>query len=138
MNQYLNIPLLLGSVPAGKRLERCGLADSIRYYIRLIIITRFNECRADPSFGSSIWQDEYQVLPDQSEWQTAFKDSVLQSIRKDEIRLSNIEIRLEMQATTSLRKKASIEVTGMITSTAELFSHQEIIYMCPAAAEKPR
>lgn len=137
MDQYLDVPLLLGDVTTSKRLVRCGLMDSVRNYIRLIIMTRYNEYRADPSFGSSIWQDEYQVLPEQSEWQSAFKDSVLQSIRKDEIRLSNTEVRLQLRETTALRKKAIIEVTGVITSTAELFVHQEIIYMCPASIEKP-
>ncbi|HNR69213.1 MAG TPA: GPW/gp25 family protein [bacterium] len=138
MEHYLNIPLRMSEVMASKKLQRCSLVDSIKHYIRLIIITRYNEYRADPCFGSSIWQDEYQVLPDQSEWQTAFKESVFQSIKKDEIRLSDIEVRLQLQETTLLRKKAIIEVTGVISSTGEPFVHQEIIYMCPAATEKSR
>ena len=136
MNAYYQIPLSFSTILKREKLKKCDLMQSIKNFIHLIILSSFQEYRRDSSFGCDMWENEFEILPSETKWQTQIKSSITSSIKSYETRLEDVNINIETKETTSLMKRITINVSGTMKQTAEPFAHNETIYLCPKSIDK--
>ena len=139
---YLKLPLDLSSALVGT-LQRCSLAESVAQQLMLLIVSHPGEVLGREDFGSVIWELEFHQLVKIKDWEEEVHNSLLDSILRYEPRLREVvlEVRLaEIDDDTDedikskhpyVRRRASIQVRGIIDSSDEAFSFQTQVYISP-------
>jgi len=136
MSEYYKIPFEPELILARKSHSRCGLEDSIKQFIRLVLLTGFKEFKRAPTFGCSIWDIEYDIFPNESGSKQIIQESLSRSIKKYETRLSNVDVEATIEESSPLMKKVKIQIRGKIKATATPFSHDETFFLCPKSMLK--
>ncbi|WP_425568645.1 GPW/gp25 family protein [Pontibacter saemangeumensis] len=141
LNSYLTIPLNCEKLTQKLRQPKCTLADSLRQHIHLIIRTHFNESRFDNEYGCMIWEKDFETIRSVDKWKTELLDSFQKSLKKYEVRLSNIQVVVNLddlkivdpktRKVVELRRRINIHIEGIIRQTNESFQHQEFIFFSP-------
>lgn len=107
--------------------------------IHLITVTSYNEVRHDPFFGTEISEYDFENIYNTHSLKEELKKSIFNSIRKNEKRLKNITIELQIEQVEintkiqNKRIKTQIKmiVSGVIDKTNEPFQHQETFFIGP-------
>lgn len=141
LNSYLTIPLNCEEITKKQRQPRCTLTDSLRQHIHLIIRTHFNESRYDSEYGCMIWEKDFETIRSVDKWKTELLDSFQKALKKYEVRLSNIQIVVNLddlkvvdpktRKVVELRRRINLHIEGTILQTNELFQHKEFIFFSP-------
>ena len=80
MKKYLTQPLNFGSITDGNEHESCNLHQSIAQRIHLILVTNFGEFRSDISFGCTIWENDFENMPNLNIWKDKMVKQVSQRV----------------------------------------------------------
>lgn len=136
---FLNIPVRFGDIIRKAETRRIDLKQSIHNMIHLILTTSFGEVKHDPYFGCEIWQFDFENIYNPHAFKEDLKRSLQNSIRKNEKRLSgvNVDLQIEqMEISTRIKNKRIktrivLLISGLIEKTNEEFSHQEILFIGP-------
>lgn len=109
--------------------------------INLIIKTHFRECRFNSSYGCFIWNKDYSTVTNVTKWKDELKSLLFDSIEKNEPRIDNIKVNLEMEEAEiwerlkdqplKLKHKLTISITGKIKHLNEPFEHFEYLFFSP-------
>ncbi len=141
---YYKIPLQLSALLEGNELSNCDLKDSITNTLELIIMTRFGEHRYDPSFGCEIWDLDFELIVSENKWEETLRQSLLRSITSHEHRLSNIQLKVEineiekfhlLKQYAEIKKRVDIQLSGTIHKTGELFTFNNSLFLSPLSVD---
>lgn len=137
---YLKLPLNLATAMEGHELQTCNLFQSITKNLELIIISRFGEHRADPSFGCEIWDLDFELIVSAKLWEEKLRHSLLNSVVSHEHRLSAVEVDVEitdiekyntLKRFTEVKKRVDMVVWGTILKTGEPFNFKTNMFLSP-------
>jgi phage baseplate assembly protein W len=137
---YYKIPLQLSVVLEGNELATCSLSDSISKNLELIIMTKYGEHRSDPTFGCGIWDLDFELIVSQNLWEEKLRQSLLESIKKHETRISNVVItvniaELKKQAFfkeyPEIKKSVEIDINAIIIKTGIDFEFNTHLFLSP-------
>lgn len=136
---YLNIPVRFKEIRQKGEVPRINAAISIHDMIHLIIITECGEMRNNPEFGCDLRKFDFENIYNLPKFREELRKSLLDSIQCNERRLSGIRVDLQLEQAevpfkmNNLRIKIRItlNITGTIEKTNEMFAHQEKFYIGP-------
>ena len=141
MKYYYTLPFDTRLLIDKKPHHLCDLKDSIRMNINLIIKTHYDENRFNREFGCLIWNKDYSTITNVADWKDELKSLMLQSIEQNEPRLGNVKLNLDMEDTeilekyreqpSKLKKKITIQISGVIRHLNEPFNHYEFLFFSP-------
>lgn len=119
----------------------CNLKDSVQQNMNLIIKTHLKEYRYDDAFGCLIWNKDYSVVTNVSEWKDELKSLMQSAIEKNEPRISKVKINLNLETVEfvdqfrniplKLKNKITIHITGVISHLNETIEHFEYLFFSP-------
>lgn len=141
---YYKIPLQLASVMEGKELPPSDLDSSIKKNLELIIMTKFGEHRSDPTYGCEIWDLDFELIISARLWEEKLRQSLMKSIITHEYRLANPEITVAISDMerynvltqfTEIKKRVSIQVSGIMKKTGEPFSFETTLFLSPLSVD---
>ncbi|HTE02127.1 MAG TPA: GPW/gp25 family protein [Mucilaginibacter sp.] len=137
---YYKIPLKLSNVLEGNELPACNISDSITKNLELIIMTKYGEQRSDNTFGCGIWELDFEIITSQNLWEEKLRQSLLESIKKHETRLSNVIIAVtitELQKQSffkqypEIKKCVEISINAIIKKTGVDFNFDTNLFLSP-------
>jgi hypothetical protein len=139
MPDYLDIPVSVHKIIQQKDLRRVNLIRSIHNMIHLITATSYNEVRHDPFFGTEISEYDFENIYNTNILREKLEKSILYSIRNNERRLGNVQIKLlinQVELGTKIQnKRIKTQITmildGKIEKTNESFQHKEMFFIGP-------
>ncbi|MBU2949238.1 GPW/gp25 family protein [Tamlana agarivorans] len=138
-HNYYKFPLNATALIQNRSIEKSNIEVSIANYIHLIMTTRFGECHFDPSFGSAIWDVDFNNIGSDNKLRTMVLESLIKSLKTYETRLSNIEFDVHIaqeeinlrREKSRIKKGVSISVNGVIKKINEAFSYKEHFFIAP-------
>jgi len=138
---YYTFPLDTGGLIEKQPHRLCDLKDSIRMNIDLIIKTHYNENRFNREYGCLIWNKDYSTITNVADWKDEMKSLMLHSIEQNEPRLKDVKLNLDMEDAEimekyrdqplRLKKKITIQISGIIKHLNEPFQHYEFLFFSP-------
>ena len=139
MNQYYTLPIDFGKLISNRKHPTCeNLKESVEQNIHLILITHFGEYRNDPTYGCSVWDEDFEILPSVSTWKDKIESSIKMSVQQHESRLYNIKVKVDIDPvelvsldedrSKHMKKRINIKIMGTIMETNEAYEQQEQIY----------
>ena len=145
MAKYYSLPVPFSELLQKKELPKCNLEDSIKNNILLILMSHFGEHRYDQSFGCSIWDQDFELLPSANIWRSQLKRTITESIERHEPRISDLDIVIKIdelpftnpddKKVRRIKKRISVGIEGRIKLTDELFSHIETLFFSPISLD---
>jgi phage baseplate assembly protein W len=140
--EYYKLPLKFGDIMKKKELPMCkDIGESISQNIHLMITSKFGEYRFDPTFGSNIWDSDFENIFANDDWSDRVSNSLKEIIVLHEPRLKNIEVTAEINqeeiADNSanpqyrIKQKVVVRIEGTLTNTNERFSTTQKLYISP-------
>ena len=106
--------------------------------LHLITVTSYNEVKHDPFFGTEISNYDFENIYNTHTLKNELRKSILNSIRNNESRLTNVSIDLnidQVEINTRSQNRIKTQITmiidGVIEKTNESFSHREMFYIGP-------
>ncbi|SHL25162.1 GPW/gp25 family protein [Flavobacterium chilense] len=135
--KYLKYPVNFKSLLRGSQDNFCKIEESIAYNIMMIITTSFGEIPETPSYGSIIWDLEFNQHIKKRDWEDLVRKSLLKSIAEFEKRLSLSEVSISLdeiddkELSSSIRRKANIVVKGSIIESLIPFSFHTKLNISP-------
>ena len=139
MGQFLSLPLKTKMLTSSGEHPRCDIKESIVNHIHLITTSYFGECSFDETFGCSIWDVDFDNLESASKLKQIIVESLHESLRIHEKRLTNINVSLRIKqeevldnkSSNVIKKKVDIKINGKVKKTNEDFSYVEYFYIGP-------
>lgn len=139
ISNYFSLPFNSKSIITNKEHDKCSIKESISHFIHLITTSYFGECTFDDTFGCSIWNVDFDNLSSVNKVKNIISDSLFDSLKRHEKRLTNINIDvsikqeeiLSKKETSIVKKKVSLAITGKVKKTNENFLYKEYFYIGP-------
>lgn len=135
---YYILPLDTKNILSNLSLSKADINNSIKNFIHLIATTHFGECAFDETFGSEIWNIDFDNLTENNKLRYIIEDSLKDSIRLKETRLSNLEVDVlikqeeyKSNIANRVKKRVEIKIEGIISKNNEEFSMVEKFYIAP-------
>lgn len=125
-------------------LEYCSFKESIAQNIYLLITSYFGEHRFDPSYGSKIWESDFQHIGNVNLWTEHVRKSIEEAITTHEKRLKRPFINLDLvekdivspvSGLRSVKKCLMIKVTATNTITGENFIFEMQLFISPLSLD---
>lgn len=135
--KYLKYPVNFQSLLHGSQENFCKIEESIAYNIMMIITTSFGEIPETPSYGTIIWDLEFNQHIKKRDWEDLVRKSLFESITEFEKRLvlGDVTISLDeiddKELSSSIRRKAIIVVTGSIIESLIPFNFHTKLNISP-------
>lgn len=136
MKEFYSIPFSFADLLGQKKGQyRCNLHDSIRQYISLIITTKFEHFRYDPSFGCKIWDVDFVVPSNLNTWKDEIKEALKEAILNNEHRIDQVS-RFEVTVKKTgldhrINQRLDIDLECTIKGTNEICHYTETLYFSP-------
>lgn len=137
IHDYYKLPLRLSAMSQKQEHPKCSLNDSVAGMIHLIAITYFGECKHDESFGCEIWEHDFENISNSQKHREKLKNAIQQTIEKQELRLLNISIDIQieqidyMMLQRRIKSKITLKVQARLASTNEPFLHIDEFFIGP-------
>lgn len=134
---YYYFPLKPADLIQKKEHLRISLKDSVSQVIHMIIITHFGEYKPDESLGCEIWDFDFDNITNYELFKEQVKKSFLQTIEKNEPRLSQVRIDIQIQQVEIMvqnrrtKSQITLKVEGVLIKTNEPYSYIENFYIGP-------
>ena len=140
--EYYKLPLKFGDLFKKKELPKCkDIGESISQNIHLMITSKFGEYRYDPTFGSNIWDSDFENIFANDDWSERVSKALRDIIAAHEPRLKNIVVTAEINqeeipATAAnpqyrIKQKVVVRIEGTLSNTNERFSTTQKLYISP-------
>ncbi|WP_452226438.1 GPW/gp25 family protein [Lacinutrix cladophorae] len=140
MNKHFyKLPIKPDSFFTKKEHVTCDLKQSIAHYIHLINTTHFGECNFEESFGSSIWELDFDNLKSSNILKSLIKSSIEDSIKTHEKRLTKITVDVKIKqeeilntdSVNRIKKRVDLVINAKVKLTNEDFKYVEYFYIGP-------
>ena len=139
---YYKIPFSFKNFFEQKDLKKITLEESITQYISIIITTAFKEYKHDHSFGSEIWENDFDLLTNINKLKEQIKLSLSEKIKTFEKRIHNINVNVTIGESllsdktekTRLKKQLKIDIKGIVKKTNEPYFFTGMYYIAPLSS----
>lgn len=138
MQQYLKLPIRFHHFFERKKLPVCNIYNSISYNIHLLATTISGENVHDSAYGSSFWDDEFDIQLSSDKRTNNIIRDLEKSIARFEKRLTEVSVSVVVkQAETTfisqkhLKRRIEINVYGKIVRSLEPFSFVSGFFIGP-------
>jgi phage baseplate assembly protein W len=143
---YYSPPLLLSNLLKKRELPRVDLYLSICHNLNMILITQYGENRFDPSYGCSIWDEDFENVYSNYLWQEKAQKDIAQTVSRHERRLSNIDVVAILSEESfpptisnpayRVKRRVDVKITGRMTLTNDLFTVSLPVYISPISTNE--
>ncbi|WP_075603036.1 GPW/gp25 family protein [Saccharicrinis aurantiacus] len=122
------------------QLERCTILESIDQNLDLLLTTCPGEHVFNKKFGSRIWEMDFERVFSQSKWEEKFSGFVLESVRENEKRLSDVTVQVKIREvvkedlssnSVAIRKRVDIHIFGLLTEVNQKCGFTYAMYLGP-------
>ena len=121
---YYKIPFDFESLTEKKDAEKMSLEASIHQHIFLLATTSFGECKFDETYGTEIWEMDFDIMKSDN----ALKEFITQSLKKSvgihekRIKLEDVEVvvsdhNLGTLGKKRMKKRIFISIKGIVVET---------------------
>ncbi len=140
----LNLTALLNDDTERGWLETCSEKESIYQYLHLLINTCPGEHDFDKTFGTRIFDLDFEKIVSRTRWESLFTQYVTEAIIKNEKRLERIDVKVQIEEvtridtvfeTSTIKKRAIIYVSGDLSRTGERCSFSYVLYLGPLSTK---
>ena len=118
MNKNYHRPLNTQSLMSGQKLPKVDVAHSIYDHIKLILATQQGDFGYDNSFGCSLWERDFDVSVEESNWVSEMTQKMQKEVLKFESRILptfSVNIKIEKKgADSNLKQSFNIEVKNIV------------------------
>lgn len=135
---YYKIPIDFGAVTQKKDAGKISIDASIAQQIFLIATTSLGDCKFDQSFGTEIWEMDFDLLKSDNILKEFVGNTMKKAITKQEKRLQlhDVEVHVTDQnigisGKKRMKKKVSIAVKGIVLETNRPFLFQNSFFVGP-------
>ncbi len=136
---YYKAPLDPNAISLNKT-QKCKIGDSISQHLMIMICTRLGELPSLPDFGCKIWDYQFQTMPKNFAWQKDIEDTLLESIKKYEPRLTDVKVSIQVSEVErthafkkypDIKKRAVIVVDATVAKTLEVYKFGTELFLSP-------
>ncbi len=135
---YYKIPFDFESLTEKKDAEKISLETSIHQHIFLLATTSFGECKFDETYGSEIWEMDFDIMKNDNSLKEFIADTLKKSVTTYErrIRLEDVEViindhNLGTLGKRRMKKKVSIVIKGTVLETNRPFIFSNAFFVGP-------
>ena len=135
---FYKLPIDFNSVIQKKELEKTSIEHSIAQQVILLATTTFGECKFDETFGSKIWEIDFDLLMNENTLKEIISKTMKQSLHFHEKRIKVNELKVELSETMYLiddvsraKKKVDIIIEATIKSTNRSFDFRGYFFVGP-------
>jgi phage baseplate assembly protein W len=135
---FYKLPIDFGSITKKKELEKTSIEHSIAQQVILVATTTFGECKFDETFGSKIWDVDFDSLINENNLKETISQTMKQSLKLHEQRIITNEIKVELTETkftigdsTRTKKRVDIVLNATVKSTNRPFNFNGFFYIGP-------
>jgi phage baseplate assembly protein W len=135
---FYKLPIDFGSIIQKKELEKTSLEHSIAQQIILLATTTFGECKFDETYGSKIWEIDFDLLMNENTLKEIISKTMKQSLNQHEERIKVIDIKIELSETKFLvkdvnraKKRVDIIIEATVKSTNRPFDFRGYFFVGP-------
>ena len=139
-NRYLKLPFRPDMLINRQEHPVCSLTESIAQHLHLLVTTYYGECKFDESFGSPIWEADFENISSINTWRNKTGKELEEIIQKYENRIVVPKVNINLfqeelvdKASSSkvMKRKVELKVTARIESTSEQFEFNTLFYLSP-------
>lgn len=135
---YYKIPIDFELVMYKKDAEKISIDNSIAQQIFLIATTSLGECKFDESFGSEIWEMDFDLLKSDNMLREFITNALQKAISMHEkrLQLGDVEVLVQDQSIgrsekKRMKKRINIIVKGLVLETNRPFLFQNSFFVGP-------
>lgn len=135
---FYKLPIDFGSIVQKKELEKTSLEHSIAQQIILLATTTFGECKFDETYGSKIWEIDFDLLMNENTLKEIISKTMKQSLSQHEKRIKVNDIKIELSETKFLvkdvnraKKRVDIIIEATVKSTNRPFDFRGYFFVGP-------
>ncbi|MFT4204256.1 MAG: GPW/gp25 family protein [Chitinophagaceae bacterium] len=138
MQQFLKLPIRFSHFFEKRRFPTCTIQNSISYNIHLLTTTILGENKQNLKYGSSFWDDEFDVKMTQDRRADIIVRDLERAIALFEKRLVNVRVRASARqietyfnARKQLTRRVEMEINGTIARTNDPYSFATGFFIGP-------
>lgn len=135
---FYKLPIDFNAIVQKKELEKTSIEHSIAQLVILLATTTFGECKFDETFGSKIWEIDFDLLMNEDTLKDTISKTMKQSLLLHEHRIKVNELKVELSETMYLvddinraKKRVDIIITAIIKSTNRNFDFRGYFFVGP-------
>lgn len=135
---YYQFPLDFKALMEKQDLPKISIEDSICQHIFLIATTSFGECKFDESFGSEIWELDFDLLKSDNTLRELMMNALKTAITRHEPRLILEEVLVGISdvnigslSKTRMKKRVNIHIKGLVKETNRPLHFQNAFFVGP-------
>ena len=135
---FYKLPIDFKAIVKKKELEKTSIEHSIAQQIILLATTSFGECKFDETFGSKIWEIDFDLLINENGLKEIISKTMRDSLFLHERRILANEIKVELSETkyfvdqiSRSKKRVDIIIEATIKSTNRNFDFRGYFFVGP-------
>lgn len=135
---FYKLPIDFNAIIQKKELEKTSIEHSIAQQVILLATTTFGECKFDETFGSKIWEIDFDLLMNENTLKEIISKTMKQSLILHEERIKVRELKVELSETkyfvndvSRSKKKVDIIIEATIKSTNRDFDFRGYFFVGP-------
>ncbi len=135
---FYKLPIDFKNIIQKKELEKTSIEHSIAQQIILLATTTFGECKFDETFGSKIWEIDFDLLMNENTLKEIISKTMKQSLFLHERRIKVNELKVELSETiynvddvSRAKKKVDIIIDAIVKSTNRHFDFRGYFFVGP-------
>lgn len=135
---FYKLPIDFNAIIQKKELEKTSIEHSIAQQIILLATTTFGECKFDETFGSKIWEIDFDLLMNENTLKEIISKTMKQSLVFHEGRIKLNELRVELSEemffvdnVSRAKKRVDIIIDATIKSTNRIFDFRGYFFVGP-------
>ena len=135
---YYKIPFDFESLTEKKDAEKMSLEASIHQHIFLLATTSFGECKFDETYGTEIWEMDFDIMKSDNSLKEFIAETLKKSIAMHErrIKLEDVEVvisdhNLGTLGKKRMKKQVSISIKGLVLETNRPFIFNNSFFVGP-------
>jgi len=135
---FYKLPIDFNAIIQKKELEKTSIEHSIAQQVILLATTTFGECKFDETFGSKIWEIDFDLLMNENALKEIISKTMKQSLLLHERRIKVNELKVELSETMYLvddvsraKKRVDIIIEATINSTNRNFNFRGYFFVGP-------
>jgi phage baseplate assembly protein W len=135
---YYKTPMDFGTIVNKKDVEKISIDNSISQQIFLISTTALGECKFDETFGTEIWEMDFDLLKSDNTLKEFIVSSMKKSIVMHEKRLLLEDVEVSVRdhnlgsiGKSRMKKRVVISVKGQVLETNRAFLFQNSFFVGP-------
>lgn len=135
---YYKLPIDFDSLMAKKDVDKTPLSASVSQHIFLLSTTSFGECKFDETYGTEIWELDFDLLKTDNSLKDLISGALKNSIRLHEKRLHLEDVEVSIRdynigiiGKTRMKKRVEIGIKGVILETNQPFIFKNSFFVGP-------